>query len=252
MPAATKSRKKKADPKPQLLNVAFIWDMSGSMGSIDVATREGTQGYIMGLQDEEKKLRAEHGEGIYTRFSLTAFDTVFEQWLIDEPVADIDVESVIARYLPRGGTALYDAVANTIADLSASIAARGGSKEKCLVIVMTDGGENSSQEYSLAKQGKERLFKLIKSYEKKGNWTFVYLGAGPEAYQESISMGIAAGNTAYYSASVQSAGYTASAMSNVTTTLRNNLNTNSDTTFADAAETQDMRDEDDKLWTPGK
>lgn len=250
MATQTKTKKKTAAP-PKTLNVAFVWDMSGSMMSIDDVTREGTRGYIMDLQAEEKKLAKKHGEGIYTRFSLTAFDTVFEQWLVDTPISEIDVDSVINRYGPRGGTALYDAVANTITALDTSSAGRKG--EKFLVIVMTDGGENSSREYG-GPDGKRKLFNLVKRYEKKGNWTFVYLGANVDAYAEASAMGVVAGNVMAYSSTPTSAKGTASAVSNVTSHLRMSSLDASPTSFADAGEEQDIRDEDDpsRLWTPGK
>lgn len=215
------------------------------MGSILDATKEGTQGYIMDLIGEEEKLRAEHGKGDYTFFSLTVFDTVFEQWVIDQPVSQVDVPALIGRYQPRGMTALYDAVANTVTDLESSLRKNGRDKEKCLVIVMTDGGENSSKEYG-GPGGKKRLFDLVKGYEKKGNWTFVYLGANVDAYAEAAAMGIPQGNTAYYSSTSGSVA-TASAglsASNITFTASNQNSTQ--TFFGDAGQSQDYRDGDDK------
>lgn len=252
MATQIKAKKTKAEAPPKVLNVAFVWDMSGSMGSIDVATREGTQGYLMDLATEERKLVEDNGAGIYTRFSLTCFDTIFEQWVVDKPILDINIKKLVGQYQPRGGTALYDAVANTITDLYASLKARGGENEKCLVIVMTDGGENSSVEYG-GLDGKTRLFKLIKKYEKKGNWTFVYLGAGTDAYQESRNMGFAAGNTIAYSASAGSAGATSDVVLDVSNTLRYSKLDASVTAVADSGNKQDLRDEDDEtrnLWAP--
>lgn len=243
MATQTKPKRKKTEAPPKVLNVAFVWDMSGSMDAILGATVEGTQGYLMDLQTEERKLVEEHGKGIYTRLSLTAFDTVFEPWLIDKPILDIDVKEIVSRYGPRGGTALYDAIANTVTALDTSAAGRN--EEKFLVIVMTDGHENSSREYGLASDGKKKLFNLIKRYEKKGNWTFVYLGANVDAYAESASIGFAQGNTMSYSATADSAIRTASAVYNVTNTLRNHVAMASSTTFDDAGEEQDVRDEDD-------
>lgn len=249
MATQTKTKKKTAAP-PKTLNVAFVWDMSGSMAAIFDSTREGTNGYIMDLITEEKKLVKKHGEGTYTRLSLTAFDTVFEQWLVDEPIANVVVGSIIERYQPRGWTALYDAIANTITTLDSSSAGR--KNEKFLVIVMTDGMENASKEYALEQGGKERLNKLVKAYEKKGNWTFVYLGANVDAPVEAAAIGIPVGNAAYYAASAGSVKGMSAGLSNVTATRRYAASASSDTSFQDAAETQDYRDENDKLWTPGK
>lgn len=251
MATATKSRKA---TKTDVLNVAFVWDMSGSMASVDGATREGTRGYLMDLVKEEKKLVKKNGEGVYTRFSLMAFDTVFEQWIDNKPISEINIDAVINEYQPRGGTALYDAIANTITNLASQL--KGARKnEKCLVIVMTDGHENSSQEYSLRQNGKKRLFDLIKSYEKKGNWTFVYLGANVDAFAEATAIGIPMGNTAYYSTDAASVGATSSAMASVTSTRRGSTSGQSVTSFDDAGLQQDYRNDtnkESKLWTPGK
>lgn len=244
-----KSKRPKKETKPKPLNVAFVWDMSGSMQGIDTATREGTRGYLMDLITDERKLIEDHGESIYTRISITAFDTVFEPWLDNESVLDVDVDSIINRYQPRGMTALYDAIANTITTLDSSAAGRKG--EKFLVVVMTDGGENSSREYGIHADGKNRLFQLIKKYEKRGNWTFVYLGAGVEAYNEAVNVGFAAGNTISYSATPASAKGTSSVVSNMTSTLRGSSAGASINLVADAGESLDLRDEDEKkLWTP--
>jgi hypothetical protein len=248
---ATKSRK---TTKTDVLNVAFVWDMSGSMASVDGATREGTRGYLMDLVKEEKKLVKKNGAGVYTRFSLMAFDTVFEQWLDDKPISEINIDAVISEYQPRGGTALYDAIANTITNLASNL--KGARKnEKCLVIVMTDGHENSSKEYGLRENGKKRLFDLIKSYEKKGNWTFVYLGANVDAFAEASAIGIPQGNAAYYSASPQSVNLTASSLTGMTYSRRTSDSASSDMAFADAGLVQDYRDDEEKpskLWTPKK
>lgn len=239
--------KTKAKTKTNVLNVAIVWDMSGSMGSIVGATKEGIQGYLMDLISEEKKLIEEKGEGVYTRLSVTAFDTVFERWVENEPILDIDVAKIIDQYGPRGGTALYDAIANTITDLSARIGER---KEAVLMVVMTDGQENSSREYAVQAGGRERLFDLIKRQEKKG-WTFVYLGANVDAYTEASAIGIPTGNTAYYSATTDSVAVASASMTPVTRAYRMGATGPSgpkgtSTAFGDAGQKQDFREEEDK------
>ncbi len=67
--------------------------------------------------------------------------------------------------------------------------------EKQLVIIMTDGYENSSKEYSQIE-----MKKLIEELTGKGNWTFVYLGANQDAYAEARKYGIPTGNTVTFNA----------------------------------------------------
>ena len=251
----TKTKTKKLAP-PGVLNIAFVWDMSGSMANVHEATRAGTHSYLSDLQKEEKKLASKHGEGIFTRFSLTAFDTVFEKWLVDEPIANVNVDQVVGRYYPRGWTALYDAVANTITELESKLhGEREG--EKCLVVVMTDGQENSSVEYG-GPDGKRRIFDLIKAYEAKGNWTFVYLGANVDAYAEAASLGIPKGNVASYSSTPDSVGAASMSYAAVTSSLRSSPKAQTNAAFTDSGMSQDYRDPSDiqdpsrtsqPLWT---
>lgn len=242
MATQTKTRSKKVEVRPDLLNVAFVWDMSGSMASVEGSTREATAQYLLDLQKEERKLVRTHGKGVYTRLSLTIFDTVFEEWAVNEPISDIDVIELIRDYRPRGGTALYDAIANTIARMDS-----GSSKnEKNLVIVMTDGHENSSQEYSLYQDGRKRLFQLIKRMEKKGNFTFVYLGANVDAYAEAGAIGISSGNTVSYSATHGSVTAMAASMPIMTNTLRVSKGSSSMSLIHDSGVDSDYREENDK------
>jgi len=242
MATQTKTRSKKAEAKPDLLNVAFVWDMSGSMSSVEGSTREATAAYLLDLQKEERKLVRKHGAGVYTRLSLTIFDTVFEEWAVNEPIVDLDVVELLKGYRPRGGTALYDAIANTISKMDS-----GSSKnEKNLVIVMTDGQENASQEYALRTDGRKRLFNLIKRMEKRGNFTFVYLGANVDAYAEAGAIGIHAGNTVFYSATADSVAASNSSLAPMTSTLRSGAGGQSMSAFADAGLKTDYREEDEK------
>jgi hypothetical protein len=248
MATKEKAKKTKATTKTNTLNVAFVWDMSGSMGSVHEATRQGTYDYLTDLVNEEAKLVEKEGEGVYTRLSLTIFDTVFERWLVNEPISSINPTELVSRYHPRGGTALYDAIAHTITEVEAGLADK---EEKVLVIVMTDGQENSSQDYALRDNGRQRLFDLIQRYEAKGNWTFVYLGANVDAYSEAQNIGIAMGNVAHYSPTAGSTHSVMAATSSLTNERRNSMRGQTVTAFADAGiSDSDYRDED-KLWTPG-
>ena len=50
---------------------------------------------------------------------------------------------------------------------------QGRGEEKVLVVVMTDGLENSSTDYDA-----HGIAELVRGYDERPNWTFVYLGAG--------------------------------------------------------------------------
>ena len=91
--------------------------------------------------------------------------------------------------MPGGCTALLDAVDSTVAGVEqkASVA------EKVLTVLLTDGEENSSREYTLA-----QIKSLIEHNEKEGHWTFVFLGVGLDAFAAGDRIGVARSNSVAY------------------------------------------------------
>lgn len=222
-------KKKSTSTKP--LHVAFCLDMSGSMRSITPSVIEGFNDYVQQLKRDESVL---------TRLSLTVFDTVFEKWQVATPIHEFP-DTALDNYRARGGTALYDAVATTIADVESSLLPN----ERVLIVVMTDGQENRSTEYA-GELGRQRLAELVKDYEAKG-WVFTYLGANVDAVQEATSMGMAAGNAVYYSASKGSTRSAMANLSSVTSGFRSGAISESAATnmYASLGLTNDVRDEQD-------
>lgn len=124
-------------------------------------------------------------------FSLTTFNTEVTVEEKVRPIGEIPDRDT-ENYTPNGGTALYDAVARTIASVSDKINEMGAKPEKHLFVIMTDGEENSSKEYR-----RDEVFRLIKEKEQEG-WEFVYLGANHDAYAAGASIGVPQGNTSPY------------------------------------------------------
>lgn len=181
MPQKKAAKKQPAKPKngkgPTLIN--FVLDKSGSMASILTDTIGGFNTYLRELKKD--------GKSQY-QFSLTLFDTHFENRHVDEVLAKIP-ELTEKTYVPGGCTALYDAIGSTVA----AIEKKGTNAGKVLTVILTDGLENSSREYSL-----QMIRDLISRKEKEGNWTFVFLGAGLDAFQTGDMLGVAAQNAVAY------------------------------------------------------
>jgi len=176
--------------------VNFILDKSGSMSSIQDATISGFNEYLQTLRKDKKS---------NYEFTLTLFDTDVTLQVEGENVKDVrDLDR--GSYKPDGMTALYDAVCQTISKTKPK---KG---QKALVIIMTDGQENSSKEYTHL-----NMRDMIKEREKSGNWTFVYLGANQDSYAVASSFGISTGNTANFHATSAGAGATMRAMATATT-----------------------------------
>jgi hypothetical protein len=87
------------------------------------------------------------------------------------------------------------AIGGTIAAIDAGDYAKG---RKVLVVVMTDGRENASKEWT----SRAGIAKLVKRREDAG-WKFVFFGANIEAFAESESLSIPASRSVQYKASPQ-------------------------------------------------
>jgi Mg-chelatase subunit ChlD len=82
-------------------------------------------------------------------------------------------------YLPGGGTALFDAISESV-----RVAEKDKSEdERVICVIMTDGEENSSRETT-----KEQVKEIISGYEAKGDWTFLYIGENPERWTRDAGM----------------------------------------------------------------
>lgn len=172
--------------------VTVILDKSGSMGDVRQATIEGFNEYLAGLARDMPG----------AMLGLTLFNHAVDT-RVPEPVSNIhplDVES----YYPAGSTSLYDAVCGTLKDLKNKVA----KDQKSLVVIITDGMENTSTKYT-----EKDLAKLIKELEAKGNWTFVFLGANQDAFATAGAWGVSKGNVANFNATAAGVGATFQAMS---------------------------------------
>ena len=105
-------------------------------------------------------------------------------------------------YQPRGGTPLLDATGMLIGRIRVEQEARkatGLETEDVVFVTITDGQENQSREYNLA-----RINQLVEQCKADG-WTFVYVSADPSAYHDAAAMGYDPGSTTHFSASADGA-----------------------------------------------
>lgn len=175
--------------------VNFIQDRSGSMAGAWDETLSGFRSFVKDLQEKSK------GTDVEYLFSLTTFDTSVETPIAAKPIGDVDVEE-LTKHGPRGMTALWDATGQVIK----STEDNPQGADKIVVVIVTDGHENSSREWS-----KERLHKVIDAKLALGNWTFTYLGTQPETWNDAHVMGVGAGASATYDPGMARAAYAATA-----------------------------------------
>lgn len=176
--------------------VSFIQDRSGSMTTVWQETLNGFKTYVEGLREDQKK-----DNEVEYLFSLTTFDTQIDTPFLGVPIAAVDAEE-LRKHGPRGSTALYDAVGKTLQRHDDD---KNLTFDKAIVVIVTDGQENSSREWS-----KEALHAAIDERIKRGNWTFTYLGTQPETWSDAQSLGVGVGASATYTA--QNAGATYATM----------------------------------------
>jgi hypothetical protein len=162
--------------KEGLTEIVLIVDKSGSMMPKRSATIEG---YNKFLADQ----RGLPGEMAVT---TVLFDTVMNT-LHDRKALDEVKDLTEGDYQPDGYTALLDAVGHHIDTLGhvLSNTPEADRPSQIIFVIITDGEENSSKEYSWA-QVKE---KIIHQQEKYG-WEFIYLGAHADAFQHGGALGI--------------------------------------------------------------
>ena len=166
-------------------HIICILDRSGSMANIMSDSIGGFNTFLK----KQKELPDE------ATITVALFDDNYELLYdcVDIKKAE---ELTSAVWYPRGMTALHDAIGKTINNEKANLAKLGKeAPSKVLVVVVTDGHENASHEYSI-----DSIKKLIKDCE-KNDWNFMYLAANQDAFAVGSGFGISAGNTFNYTAS---------------------------------------------------
>jgi uncharacterized protein YegL len=140
--------------------ISFVLDKSGSMLPLTKDTLGGFNGFVAEQQKDKTKCG----------FSLTLFDTKFATQTGDLQTLQPLTE---ATYSPSGNTALLDAIGNSISEMEKF----GKGYDRHLMVILTDGEENSSKEYT-----QKHIQDLIKAKTELG-WEFVYIGADADAWQ---------------------------------------------------------------------
>lgn len=158
---------------------SFLLDRSGSMESIKSDTIGGFNSYVETLKKS----------GADIDFSLVQFDSHgIDKLYVGMPIGQV-APLTADTYVPRGGTPLIDAACKIIKATDAQPKPPGA---RIVVVLQTDGEENSSSEFKLSD-----LNALIRERTAAG-WEFVFLGAGIDAYKMSSSMNIRASATMSY------------------------------------------------------
>ena len=162
--------------KDNFIHVCFVIDESGSMA--------GTESDVIGgfkkVVDEQKELSAGTCAVSYFKFA-----TYVKKVYLGKDVHE--VEYLDGKYYPNGLTALFYGVGTAIDEVGKWLDQMPEEEkpEKNLIVIMTDGGENNSVDYTA-----DKVREMIKHQEEKYNWSFIYMGSYLTDAHDANAMGI--------------------------------------------------------------
>lgn len=156
--------------------IVFILDRSGSMSGLEADT-------IGGYNSMLKKQKDTQGEAIVTTVLFDDdYEVVHNRTNIEKilPISE-------KEYFVRGSTALLDAVGKSVSKTINSIknTKKAEQPDKVMFVIITDGMENSSKEYTY-----QKLKKMIDHQKKQYKWEFIFLGANIDAIATAAQFGI--------------------------------------------------------------
>lgn len=172
-------------------DITIVLDSSSSMGRLVDETIGGFNAFI----EEQKQVKSP------ATVTLLSFADRSRYIFNAVPLEDVPVLTR-ETYRPMGNTALNDAVARAIIDTGIRLEAIEPSARpnKVIVVIVTDGEENASQENT-----KADVCRMVEHQTSQYNWLFIYLGANVNAFDEARGLGIKVGNAANYMATPTSA-----------------------------------------------
>jgi len=132
--------------------IVLILDESGSMESI----RNDMLKSINDLIKEQKQVKERP-----STFTLVKFSDKVNRYISNKPLDNIKLLSS-EDYTPNGSTALYDAIGDTINWFR--------NEKDVLMVIVTDGQENSSTKYN-----KQQINSMIEQKKETNKWSYVYL-----------------------------------------------------------------------------
>jgi hypothetical protein len=153
--------------------IVVLVDRSGSMASVRADMEGGFNTFI----SKQKELPGK------CSVTLAQFDDKYELVYQNKPLAEVPNLDLV----PRGWTALLDAVGRTISEVGDRLRKTPEHKRpgKLLFMIITDGQENRSVEFK-----REKVKEMVKHQTDKYQWDFIFLGANQDAFLEAEKLGI--------------------------------------------------------------
>ena len=162
--------------------IIFLIDKSGSMGRLTDDTIGGFNSFVESQKDD-------------TKTTLTTVLFSYGCNTLHDGLDVYEVEPMTRKdYVAGGGTALLDAIGETINAVQYRHDNMGDAKpDNVLFVITTDGEENSSKKFA-----KADIERMIKHQTNGHGWEFIFLGANMDAVKEATSIGIDTTKVASY------------------------------------------------------
>jgi len=159
--------------KQNTAEIIVVLDRSGSMSSI----KDDIEGGLRTFVEEQK------ANGLDTRFSLYQFDEFYEPVVECKPMSEVGD----FKLMPRGSTALWDAIGRTINAVGQRLSntPEGDRPAKVVLLILTDGAENASKEFGSAK-----IREMIEHQKSKYQWQVLFMGSNQDAALTGRSIGL--------------------------------------------------------------
>lgn len=151
-----------------LTEIVFLLDNSGSMAHMG---SEPIDGYNSFIQDQKDPTLGD------ANVTLVIFGTTARNIYSSLPINEVPLLTT-KEYVASGMTALRDAIGTSTKELGDRLAALPEDERpnKVIVVVLTDGDDTSSIQYSTTD-----IKSIIDEQTNKYNWEFIFMGTTPEA-----------------------------------------------------------------------
>lgn len=167
------------------MELVFILDRSGSMGGLESDTIGGYNSML------EKQKNGKTGK---VNVTTVLFDDKYE--LLHDRIPIKEIKPITDKeYFVRGNTALLDAIGKTVSHIKSeqNKLEKEKKSEKVMFIIITDGMENASKEYTV-----KAVKEIIETQKNKEKWEFLFLGANIDAIGTAESYGIESSRAVQY------------------------------------------------------
>ena len=161
--------------KDNFIHIAFIIDRSGSMYGSESDVKGG---FAKVINEQKANCMGQCAVSLYQ------FDDNVTKYFIGKDINEVDAN---LDYRLGGCTAMNDAIGMAITEIGKWLSDMPEEERPCknMIVIMTDGEENASKEYSLY-----QVKSMIEEQTNKYSWEFVYMGTDITNTNDVDNLGI--------------------------------------------------------------